>query len=328
MTAVTVLGVPSSAGAYGVGLERAPDALREAGLLDALRRRGIEVRDAGDLPVRQFRPDPAHRKQQNLESVVEVVQDVERRVRDIRTDDSLLLVIGGDCTITLGVVSALAADQPDVALAYFDGDIDLSTPLTTRSGILDAMGIAHMLALEGTAPQLSGIGCRTPLMPGKRIALIGYEDDDLDDDWRTIIRTHELALFPASKLREQPVATATDALAALAESSSLIVHFDVDAVDSTDLPLALYPHFNAGSSRDQAAACLKVLCSSPKLAALVVTEVNPCRDPDGIYLRLLAASLAEAIPEEQPARQRSGPDDSRHAFRATGTARRVACASD
>lgn len=300
MTAVTVLGVPSSAGAYGVGQERAPGALREAGLLDALRRRGIEVRDAGDLPVRQFRPDPAHRKQQSLETVVAVARDVERWVRDIRTDGSLPLVLGGDCTITLGVVSALAADEPDVGLAYFDGDVDVSTPVTTESGILDAMGVAHMLALDGTAPQLSGLGSRSPLMPGRRIALIGYEDRDVGDAHRALLRAHDLALFPAAGLRKQPATTAAQALAALAGSSRLIVHFDVDAVDSVDLPLAHYPHFNAGVSLDQAAACLNVLCGSPRLAALVVTEVNPWHDPDGTYLRRLAAAVADAIPGEQP----------------------------
>lgn len=44
---VTVLGVPSSAGAYCVGVERAPAALRDAGLIEGLRDSGAEVLDAG-----------------------------------------------------------------------------------------------------------------------------------------------------------------------------------------------------------------------------------------------------------------------------------------
>ena len=41
MTALTVLGVPTSAGAFAPGQERAPAALREAGLLAALGERGV-----------------------------------------------------------------------------------------------------------------------------------------------------------------------------------------------------------------------------------------------------------------------------------------------
>ena len=45
--ALTVIGVPCSAGAHHAGLERAPAALRAAGLLGRLRRSGREVSDAG-----------------------------------------------------------------------------------------------------------------------------------------------------------------------------------------------------------------------------------------------------------------------------------------
>ena len=40
-----VIGAPSSAGAYAPGQERAPAALREAGVLNRLRSRGITVDD-------------------------------------------------------------------------------------------------------------------------------------------------------------------------------------------------------------------------------------------------------------------------------------------
>jgi arginase family enzyme len=44
-----VIGAPSSAGAHTPGVERAPGALREAGLMD-LMKRGSDVADLGDVP--------------------------------------------------------------------------------------------------------------------------------------------------------------------------------------------------------------------------------------------------------------------------------------
>ncbi len=52
-----VIGVPSSAGAYAPGQEKAPRALRDAGLLVALAAAGIEVVDHGDAEVWRWRPD-------------------------------------------------------------------------------------------------------------------------------------------------------------------------------------------------------------------------------------------------------------------------------
>ena len=57
--ALTAIGVPCSAGAHHGGLERAPAALRAAGLLDRLRQAGWEVADAGGLTEVNPTHDPA-----------------------------------------------------------------------------------------------------------------------------------------------------------------------------------------------------------------------------------------------------------------------------
>jgi arginase len=61
----------------------------------------------------------------------------------------------------------------------------------------------------------------------------------------------------------------------------VVVHFDVDVVDSGDLPLANLPHFGQELTLAEALACLEVVLASASWAALVVTEVNPDHDPDG-----------------------------------------------
>jgi arginase len=78
MPALTVLGVPTSAGAFAPGQELAPAALREAGLLDRLSAEGVEVADLGDSPVWRWRPDTARPRAQNL---AEVAHTGTRRVR-------------------------------------------------------------------------------------------------------------------------------------------------------------------------------------------------------------------------------------------------------
>lgn len=285
-----LLGVPTSAGAYGPGQEDTPDALRATGLLDEL---DGGVIDDGNLPVTPFRPDPANPTSQHLDTVVDVATAVRQRVAQILSDNDTAVILGGDCTITLGVVAGAAEIHPDLGLAYFDGDTDLSTPATTRSGILDAMGIAHLLHLNGTDNPLARLGPRTPLLDGTRLALIGFEDHDLTDIDRAILTDRAVTLVPADRLRDNPD-TAAEVLTGLGDRP-LIVHFDVDAVDSIDCPLAEFPHFNTGVTLDVATQVLTTLCAHPHLVAVVITEANPRRDPTGTHITRLSHSIATAL---------------------------------
>jgi arginase len=213
------------------------------------------------------------------------------------------LVLGGDCTITLGVVAGFARHDPDVGLLYFDGDADLSTPATTTSGVLDSMVVAHLLG-EG-APALAGLGPRVPLLPAERLLLFGFDDpDDLGEAQQALLARHAPAAWPATRVREVaggPPAAAAAALAELeARAATVVVHFDVDVVDSGDLPLANFPHFGQGLTLAEALACLEVFCGGAKLGGLVVTEVNPDHDPDGRQVSRLVDGLVAALARRGP----------------------------
>ncbi|MGD8683936.1 MAG: arginase family protein [Chloroflexota bacterium] len=293
--ALRVLGVPSAAGAYGHGVARAPAALRGAGLVGSLRGRGLTVADAGDLPLVPFAPDPASPRAQHLEQVVAVAREVADRVAAIDQAGDVPLVLGGNCTITLGVIAGLCARHPRLGLAYLDGDADMSTPERTLSGILDAMGIAAMLGLAGAPPALTSLGPREPLMVGRDVAIIGYDATELDAEPSELLLQHGVHLFDGAAVRGRASAAAADVLEALAHRDGLVVHFDVDVIDSTDLPLAQFPHFNQGLSLADGFDALGALVSAPDLLAAVITEVNPDNDPDGRHVRRLVEGLTEAL---------------------------------
>ena len=288
-----VIGVPSSAGAHGPGQEKAPGALRKAGLLGALREAGIEVEDLGDLPVTRFQPDQANRKQQSRSRVIKVAHQVADRVAEAVERELVPLVLGGDCTITLGVVAGLLRQQPDLGLIYFDGDADMTTPDTTRSGIFDSMGVAHLIG-EGD-PEVAHLGPRFPLLPPDRVTLFGFHPYEIEPDEQRLLEKSAMAQYPVTSMGDRPVERAAEALTRLEERvRAIAVHFDVDVMDSAEIPLADWPHYDALSFGD-AMRCLRVFVGSPKLAALVVTEINPDNDPDGLLVRRFIDAFAEAM---------------------------------
>jgi arginase len=290
---LALLGVPSSAGAHGPGQEKAPAALRHAGLVGALRETGIDLDDLGDLPVARFEPDAGHSKQQSLARVVAVARQVADALDAARQRDAVPLVLGGDCSITLGVVAGLLRRQTDLALIYFDGDADLTTPKTTHSGIFDSMVMAHLIG--DAATELARIGPRYPLMSEERIALFGFHPFEVEPAEQHRLERSNMLRYPVTSMDGRPVELAAEARSRLeARGAAIAVHFDVDVMDSAEIPLADWPHYDA-LEFGETMRCLSVFIASPKLAALVVTEINPDHDPDGLLIRRFIDGFADAL---------------------------------
>ena len=296
---MAILGAPSSAGAHHAGQEQAPAALRAAGFVDRLRAAGIDVVDLGDVVDATFTPDDVESTARGLSTVVDVARAVADAVAGVVADDRLPVVLGGDCTITLGVVAGVQRGHPDAGVMYFDGDADLATPETTRSGVLDAMGIAHLLGL--TDNRLARLGRRWPALDPAQVVLFGYDDRDFD----AYQEEHHASLVPLvrytyGQVRSAPTASAEAALATLRKASDhMIVHFDVDAIDSRELPLGNFPHYGTGVSLSTARDALTMFYGAPQLVAAVLTEVNPSYDPSGVsvarYVDMVTAALIAGL---------------------------------
>ncbi len=296
---LTVLGVPTSAGAHHAGQDGVPGALRATGLVERLRAGGVDVEDGGDLAGEVFTVDNANPTHQSLPAVVRVARIVADATAAVLRSGRVPLLLGGDCTITLGVVAGAQRVHPGAGLAYFDGDADLSTPATTRSGVMDAMGIAHLLGIADT--DLARLDRPAPMLTADRLVLLGYDPGDPGAFDGDALAAHPgLVHHSYFELRTAPERLASEAVALLeATSARVVVHFDVDAVDANDVPLGNFPHYGTGVSLETARSVLTILCGTPKLAAIVLTEVNPSYDPSGAavarYVDAVAAALVAAL---------------------------------
>ena len=294
---ISVLGVPTSAGSHNPGQELAPAAWRQAGLIEELRAAGLDVEDRGDLPAEPFRPVAPVDGLRAADRVAAITQQVAASVAEIRAAGRLPLVLGGDCTITLG---ALDGSGPG-GLVYFDGDADLATPERSTSAVADTMGMTHLLG--GGSPRLARLGSRFPLLRPGQVVLFGFDPAELDTgEWTELVSRH-LYAAPAPAVRADPAGQARQARAYLERrTGAYLVHLDVDVLHTGLFPLANFPHF-AGLTLAEASACLTEFVSGEKFGGLVITEVNPDHDPDGRLVKSLAAAVAKALaaPAGQPA---------------------------
>lgn len=294
---LAIIGVPTSAGAFAPGQEQAPQALRAAGLVERLESAGVQVTDYGDGPVWRWRPDRSNRFAQNLAAVVAIAQATAGRVQQAVGEGSIPLVLGGDCTVELGTVAGHDPSGGRIGLIYFDLHPDLNVPESVRAGALDWMGVAHLLGEETAAAPLAHIGSRFPLLAPDEIVFFAYGPKNATSWEREVMARRRLYGIPVDEVAADPEGAAAHALAELASRCDrLLIHFDVDTIDFTDLPLSENTGRNEGLSFEQAMRALTALVGSPLLSALTITEINPNHGAeDGSTLTTFVEALARAL---------------------------------
>jgi arginase len=168
-------------------------------------------------------------------------------------------------------------------------------------GVLDSMGVAHLLDLPGSEPELAGLGSRKPLLTPDRVCFFGQSSRSPDAAGATV-EDWTLDSLPSRKLgaadvARDPSAAAREAISVVtANTDRFLVHFDVDVIDFFDLPVADGPQHNTGLTFAVAMAALTVLVGHPALAGLIITEFNPDHgEPNGSTARTLATGLAAAL---------------------------------
>jgi arginase len=292
---VILVGAPSSAGAYAPGQEKAPAALRDAGLPALLTDRGIAVEDRGDVTGFRWRVDAANPRAMNASAAAEVARATSQAVAAALAENAAVLVLGGDCTVELGTVAGALTRTENIGLVYIDLDTDLNTPASTEDGALDWMGVAHMLGIEGTVPELAHLGARVPMLQPHQVHFFG--NDNSEPFERELIERLGIAEIPLAQVAANPAqAGKTVANGWAQQFEHLLIHLDVDILDYLDMPLAENYRRNWGLRFDQLMAALRPLLLAPNWAALTITELNPDHgEADDSTLRAFAAALADAL---------------------------------
>jgi arginase len=289
---VVLLGSATSAAAPRAGHERAPAALRAAGIADRLKAAGFQVADHGDTATYLSQPDEEHPRARNVSTILKSLNDLRPRVEVAVKSGALPLILSGDCISVLAAIAGARRYFRNVSLIYVDRDGDLNVPATTPSGCVDGMVISQVIGRG--APELVRFWGEPPLVREPDIALFGFERLDAP----------EIQYLAASPLRRHACLEVSTVGAAAAARMALervhaakhefILHFDVDVINGEEFPWTDFPG-TEGLSFDEVRDALRVFVSQPNLAALVVAGYNPDLDADGVGARKLIDLLTVVL---------------------------------
>jgi arginase len=289
---IVLLGSATSAAALRGGHERAPAALRAAGLADRLKAAGFDVADHGDTATQVFRSDDEHPRARNVSAILKSLNDLRPRVEVAVKSGALPLIVSGDCISVLAAVAGTRRYYRNVSLIYMDRDADLNLPATTPSGIIDGMVISHVIGRG--APELVRFWGEPPLVREPDVALFGFER--LDPAEEVYLVSSPLRRHPAQEVSKAGAARVAHlALEHVhAAKNEFVLHFDVDTISSREFGATDFPG-EGGLSLNEVRDALRVFAVQPNLAALLVAGYSPDLDPDGQAAGRLVDLLVEAL---------------------------------
>ena len=177
---VSLLGAPTDIGAGHRGAGLGPEALRIAGLPDALAARGVDVVDRGNLDGPR---NPWQKPVEGYRHLAEVVawnRAVMDAVAAELADGRLPILLGGDHCLGVGSVTAVGEDCPQAGkqlrVLWLDAHADFNTSQVTPSGNVHGMPVACLCGLGPDA--LTQLGGTSPALRPDEIRQIGIRSVD------------------------------------------------------------------------------------------------------------------------------------------------------
>ena len=291
---VSLIGAPTDIGAADRGASMGPEALRVAGLPQALRGRGLDVADRGNLSGPMNPWQPPREGYRHLPEVVAWNRAVMGAVRDELAQERLPVLLGGDHCLAIGSISAVAAHcrqkQRKLRVLWLDAHADFNTFEVTPSGNIHGMPVACVCGLGPAG--LTTLSGEAPALDASCIRQIGIRSVDLDE--KRLVHDIGLEILDMRYIDEVGMKRAMgEALAGLDANTHLHVSFDVDFLDPSIAP-GVGTTVLGGPNYREAQLCMEMIADSGRLSSLDVMELNPAFDEHN-RTAVLAMDLIESL---------------------------------
>jgi agmatinase len=248
-SAVLVLPIPyEQTTSYGSGTREGPRAILHAS-------RNLELYDE------EYRGEPAERGIHTLPAIethaegpVAMRRRIEEVVTSVFREGQLLVALGGEHSITPGIVDGVAARNPNITVVQFDAHADL------RDSYQDTRE-SHACAMRR-------------VLESHPVVSVGIRS--LSSEEAAFSRARRLPSIPASAFAEPRAdldALATQLLSAI-ETDEVYLTFDLDALDPSILPATGTPE-PGGLGWYQALHLLRALARKRRIVAADVVELAP-----------------------------------------------------
>ena len=275
---VSLIGAPTDVGAGTMGARMGPEAMRVAGLGQALARLGLDVKDCGNLAGP---PNPWQDAVDGFRHLPEVAA-WNRLLHDAMYAELLSgripIMLGGDHCLGIGSISAVARSCREkgkrLRVLWFDAHADFNTATLTPSGNIHGMPVA---CLCGHGPrELTEIGGHVPALNARDIRQIGIRSVDAGE--KRLVHDIGIEVFDMRYIDEMGMRHTMELALALVDPNTHVhVSLDVDFLDSAIAP-GVGTTVRGGPTYREAQLCMEMVADTGLMGSLDLVELNPALD--------------------------------------------------
>ena len=291
---IQLISAPSILGLKPTGVEGLADSLLASGLAEVLRT-GSKVITVDTLNYKYNHQRDEITNVLNPNAIREFSLTLGKVVRDTVSKRRFPFVLGGDCSILIGIMSALKSIG-DYGLIFMDAHADFYQPDKSITGEMADMDLAMV---TGRGPDvLTNINNLQPYVEDENVIHIGQRDWEetkkygSQDIRETSIKWHSLGEIEKNGM----AATTMEVLKWISTSKteSFWIHFDTDVLSDEVNPAVDY-RLPGGLQFEQVELLLSRLLQTERIAGISVTIFNPRLDATGQISKKISESLGRAF---------------------------------
>jgi arginase len=291
---IQLISAPSILGLKPTGVEGLADSLLASGLAELLRTTNKVI------TVETLNHKYSHKRDEstnvlNPNSIREFSLTLGKVVSDTVSKKRFPLVLGGDCSILIGIMSALKAIG-DHGLIFMDAHADFYQPDKSITGEVADMDLA---IVTGRGPLvLTNINNLQPYVKDENVFHIGQRDWEetktygSQDIRETSIKSHSLHEIERNGM--DATAMEVSKWIKTSKTESFWIHFDTDVLSDEVNPAVDY-RLPGGLQFEQVELLLSRLLQTERMAGISVTIFNPRLDTTGGISKKISESLGRAF---------------------------------
>ena len=284
-------------GAGRRGVDMGPSALRIAGLTRVVEDLGHAVEEMGTVTAGGFettRTGPSALR--FLDEIRQVAEAAGGQVTAGLERGCFPLILGGDHSLSIGTVSAMARHHRErgdsIGVIWVDAHADMNRPETTPSGNIHGMSLAVLMGYgDERLVELAG---EEPALRPENVSVLGARA--LDEGERTLIRELGVRVFTMSEIDERGVGPCMDEALERANEGTAGFHlsYDLDSLDPQEAPGVGTPVQGGLTYREGHLVCEKAAASG-RLLSMEMVELNPVLDDRNKTAQMAVGLLASAL---------------------------------
>ena len=231
-----------------------------------------------------------------IDHVLQQCERVCNYVSSTLEDEYFPIVLSGDHSSALGVISGIKKAYPDkkLGVVWIDAHADLHSPFTSPSGNIHGMPLAAAMQIDNEScavnevseatveswNELKNIGLSKPKFSSDHLVFFGLRDFESAE--QRIIDRNGILHYKVEEIRSSGLKNCVEkAIQKLDEIDMIFLSFDVDSLDCDQISYGTGTPVKSGFSSDEVLAIIELFLSTKKVVCLEVAEINPLLDNKG-----------------------------------------------